>query len=499
MNFTQGKLYKLSLVALSIVLLFSVSRVQQTLNRDREQLGITKNAPLENAPPVLAFTTVALGGFRGLIANALWIRANELQEEDKFFEMVQLADWITKLEPRFVQVWMVQAWNMAYNISVKFTDPEDRWRWVQRGISLLRDEALRYNPDETLLYRELSWFFQHKMGQNLDDAHFHYKQQWFDLMHDLLGKRPDYDALLNPQTDEQKERVKVLRETYKMDPQIMKEIDERYGPLEWRLPDAHAIYWADVGRRRGKPEDQERLQRSIYQTMQMSFRRGAIYESFDGAISLGPNLENIANVSASYEELMNSDDPQLQEQPKKGHKNFLKDAVYFLYMYNRHAEARKWYGYLNEKYPTAITEYIEGLRAQSPNSNLPSKPSLDEYAILRVTEDVGETDVDRTTALVQALLQNSFMALLQDEDDRAVNYANMARRVHARFQTTTDGAHQRVGLRPLNEYRQRVLDLLLHPENGLPPEAAARLRTKLNLPVAPQSPGTGVTSSANNP
>ena len=100
-------------------------------------------APLENAPPVLAFTTVALGGFRGLIANALWIRANDLQEEDKYFEMVQLADWITKLQPHFTTVWVHQAWNMAYNISIKFNDMNDRWLWVLRGIELLRDRGLR--------------------------------------------------------------------------------------------------------------------------------------------------------------------------------------------------------------------------------------------------------------------------------------------------------------------------------------------------------------------
>ena len=104
---------------------------------------------------MLAFTTVALGGFRGLISNLLWIRANDLQIDDKFFEAAQLADWITDLEPHFAQVWAFQAWNMAYNISVKFKenapgDYSDRWRWVQRGIELLRDEGLRYNPDERL-------------------------------------------------------------------------------------------------------------------------------------------------------------------------------------------------------------------------------------------------------------------------------------------------------------------------------------------------------------
>src|SRR5258708_202351 len=106
-----------------------------------------------------------------------------------------------KLEPHFVQVWLVQSWNMAYNISVKFKDFPDRWRWVQRGIELLRDDGLRYNPNETLIYRELAWFFQHKMGANLDDANMYYKQQWANDMAVVFGKaKPNLDELIHPTT-----------------------------------------------------------------------------------------------------------------------------------------------------------------------------------------------------------------------------------------------------------------------------------------------------------
>src|SRR5256886_15487753 len=220
------KLKKVLLLLLAALLLVGVSRVQKEMNRDRERLGITRMEPLKNAPPVLAFTTVALGGFRGLISNALWMRATDLQDEDKFFEMAQLADWITKLEPHFVQVWLVQAWNMAYNISVKFTDFSDRWRWVKRGIELLCDEGLRYIPNETLIYRELAWFFQHKMGANMDDANVYYKQQWADEMAQVFGKKtPNLDELINPQTEDQKQRRRLLIETYKMSPELMKEVD----------------------------------------------------------------------------------------------------------------------------------------------------------------------------------------------------------------------------------------------------------------------------------
>src|SRR5690348_1903902 len=150
------RLKKFLFVLLAAALLAGSGQVQKSLNRDRQDLGLTRVSPLQNAPPLLAFTTVALGGFRGLISNFLWIRANDLQQQDKYFEMVQLANWITDLEPHFEQVWVFQAWNMAWNISVNFTDFPDRWRWVQRGMELLRDDGLRYNPNSVLLYQQLS-------------------------------------------------------------------------------------------------------------------------------------------------------------------------------------------------------------------------------------------------------------------------------------------------------------------------------------------------------
>ena len=87
------------LIGAIVVSLGASGFLQRGLNRDREAMGITRTTVISNAPPVLAFTTVALGAFRGLIANALWIRATEMQEEGKYFEAVQLADWITKLQP----------------------------------------------------------------------------------------------------------------------------------------------------------------------------------------------------------------------------------------------------------------------------------------------------------------------------------------------------------------------------------------------------------------
>ena len=244
---------KFLLLLLAAALLAGSGQVQNSMDRDRVQLGLTISEPLQNAPPMLAFTTVALGGFRGLISNYLWMRANDLQLDDKYFEAAQLADWITDLEPHFATVWVFQAWNMAYNISVKFKenapgDFSDRWRWVQRGIELLRDRGLSYNPDDASIYFQLGRFFQHKIGAKLDDGNLYYKQQWVQAMMPFFGANgTNFENLIHPQTAVERTNALVLREKYKMDPVFAQKTDAQYGPLDWRLPEAQAIYWYALG------------------------------------------------------------------------------------------------------------------------------------------------------------------------------------------------------------------------------------------------------------
>jgi hypothetical protein len=485
-------LKKLLLLLLAAVLLLGSSLVQRSLNQDRERLGLTRVQPLENAPPVLAFTTVALGGFRGLISNALWIRANDLQDEDKFFEMAQLADWITKLEPHFVQVWLVQAWNMAYNISVKFTDFADRWRWVSRGIELLRDDGLRFNPNETLIYRELAWFFQHKLGQALDDGHMYYKQKWADEMAMVFDKRtPNLDELISPQTDDQNKRAQLLREKYKMDPVFMKEVDKRYGPLEWRLPESHAIYWAALGLKKAelnpakvKPEDLITLRRVIYQSMQMSFQRGRLVTNpFVKAFDFGPNLEIIPKVSTAYEQAAEEDKAN-HDHILRAHKNFLKDAVYFLYMHNRLADAASWYKYLETKYPNDIL-------LNGNTNSLPANFTVDEYAIRRIQEDVDETMArDRIKATIEGLLETAYNSLLLDQDEYAAGCRHMAELIRTTYESKTSMRKEALALEPIEQIQRVVLERLLDSQNGLPAEARALLRTKLSLGPEPATPVT---------
>jgi hypothetical protein len=476
------------LVLLVGVLLFGVSRVQISLNRDRDRLGLTRVELLKNAPPVLAFTTVALGGFRGLISNVLWIRVTKLQDEDKFFEAVQLSDWITKLEPRFASVWAHLAWNLAYNISVKFKDFPDRWNWVQQGIRLLRDEGLKYNPGEPLIYRELAWFFQHKLGANLDDANMYYKQHWAEEMTAVFGASgTDYRALINPQTTEAKTRAQQLRDKYKMDPQFVQKVDEQYGPLDWRLPEAHAIYWAALGLQKAgenlnkvDPKDLTQLRRLIYQCMQLSFYRGRLISN-PRIFDFGPNLGIFPKVNAAFEEMITEEpDPGQKTGFKKAQRNVIKDAVYYYYMQNRVADAARWYRVLAEQFPDS--NLLEG-----DMTSLPRRLTLDEYVVARWQGEVTETSRDKTKASLEGLLVNAYENLLLGEEDQATGFQLLAQKIWEFYQNKTAAAADRIGLPSLNEIRKDVLERLLDPESGLPLELANELRAKLNLTASTNS------------
>ncbi len=179
-------------LALAAGLLYAAGAQLDSINAQRQTLKLVINPPTENMPPSLAFATVAMGAFRGLVVDILWMRADKLKEEGQFFDARQLAEWITKLQPRFAAVWEFHAWNMAYNISVAIpaTQPEQRWRWVKNGYELLRDEGIPLNPKSIQLYQELARIFQHKMGGVSDDCQEYYKLQFAEEIGPLLDS-PD--------------------------------------------------------------------------------------------------------------------------------------------------------------------------------------------------------------------------------------------------------------------------------------------------------------------
>lgn len=174
------------------VLILVASTFTPGINEGRKALNMYGTEEVtENAPPEYAFAIQAFGAFRGLVTNLAFIRAEEYKRDGRYYDAMQLASWICKLQPRFPSVWEFQSWNMAWNISVTTYTPQERWNWVYNGVKLIRDEGIRYNPRAINLYRQLAWIFVNKMSENTDEYHMTYKREWAWRMHLVLGAPPD--------------------------------------------------------------------------------------------------------------------------------------------------------------------------------------------------------------------------------------------------------------------------------------------------------------------
>ncbi len=104
-----------------------------------------------------------LGGARGMAANWLWSRAEELKREQDWDQMKSTVDLITKLQPHFLSVWTFQGWNLAYNVSVEWDAPEDKYDWIKQGIVFLEEGVSKNRRSPDLLW-DTAWTYYHKLG-----------------------------------------------------------------------------------------------------------------------------------------------------------------------------------------------------------------------------------------------------------------------------------------------------------------------------------------------
>jgi hypothetical protein len=217
----------------------------------------------------------------------------------------------------------------------------------------------------------------------------------------------------------------------------------------------------------------------------MSFQRGRLVSNpFVKAFEFGPNLDIIPNVSAAYEQAA-EEDKSNHDHILRAHRNFLRDAVYFLYEHNRVADATRWYNYLAKQYPDKT------ILDNDPTS-IPSNLTVDDYAVRRIVEDVSETSRDRVKAAIEGMLVNSYSSVAIDEDERALGYKLLARKIWTAYMSKIPKERiEAIGLPPLEQISQEMLTRMLDPEHGVPLEVRAILRSKLGMPaesVTPKAP-----------
>ncbi|WFB36385.1 hypothetical protein P3T73_01220 [Kiritimatiellota bacterium B12222] len=423
-----GQIRGIILIAAGLGLLLLSGSLHSNLIEMRKVEHLQQVAP-EDTTPLVALTTVAFGGFRGLVADALWVRANKMQEEAQYFEMVQLAKWITQLEPRVPEVWSFQAWNLAYNISVLFPEFEDRWRWVNHGLDLLRKEGLTQNPNSPELFWDIGWMFQHKIGMEFDSAHRLYKQKIKEQVVAILPDGYLYEDQVTPQIAE------ALEETFAMSVDEMLLLETLYGPLDWRLPATHVLYWSSTGLAFSDQENNNnrRLRRMQMQSLGQLMRSGRMIESEDGSLSIKlPRTELIPLVISEYENMLAAS--PYNHYLKRGFSNFLNDATLVNADYGDLSNAYFYYQKLAE-----VDENIQ-----------PGEEAFQAYIQYQLTRNPGELNYDEAMTRVVALLIQS---LTTDNQVRSRGFKQMAEQFHRLYQDSrTNEEHQaRTGLPPFNQ------------------------------------------------
>ena len=325
----------IALTIIGITLIYFSHYFMDNSINEKEALNLTVASESKGEAPEIVIATKLLGGFRGILIDILWIRAINLESEGKYFEIAQLFDLISKLEPRVPSVWSYASWNLTYNISKEVPELDQKWEWVKSGAYLLRNKGLVYCPREYKLYDDLAYIYYHKIGGSTDESNDYFKSMHATEMDIIFGdnfntsdyldnipiddirkskegdelfyklKDPIFRKLLFrtlvrqiKATDEiaellkkyQKEKIfidvvkyyrkQAIETELCMDLKIIKEVEGRYGKMEWKSAVSHGLYWAYAGMRNAtaKQLTTERLETYILKDI---FFFGSVYPIFD--------------------------------------------------------------------------------------------------------------------------------------------------------------------------------------------------------------------------
>lgn len=115
----------------------------------------------------------ALGGFRGLAANALMLQAHGAWEEQQWVRVRSALEMATLLQPRVALFWDLASWHLAWNAAVaaeRFSGEASETKrrmearkWVEAGRNLL-ERGTRAVPEKALLFQRLGDLYWQRLA-----------------------------------------------------------------------------------------------------------------------------------------------------------------------------------------------------------------------------------------------------------------------------------------------------------------------------------------------
>jgi hypothetical protein len=277
-------------------------------------------------------------------------------------------------------------------------------------------------------------------------------------------------------------RAHHLRTYWKLDPVLMQELNNAYGPvdwndpnkrlpLDWRHPDVHAIYWAVKGLRvAGKKDptargewafsaDEVNTDRMVNHSLQDLFRNGKIHiwetspdqsvqdsqqapYAMTKQIFYRPDLTMFEPYHKQLLEIIDKyTDPNDPEHTSHqiGHRNMLKNAVSSFYQSGHKRQAQKIYDQLRDMYPR-------------PEFSVP----LPVFVRNRFLEDLKSLDIFSVKEIVMMLLRESYFLYAMRSDNESFGRENLATEIYDFYIKEFPDEH-RIDLPPLPRLKYLAL------------------------------------------
>jgi len=382
-------------------------------------------------PPSLAVITIALGPFRGLIADALWWHVADLQEKGNYFEIMKISSWITAMQPENPFVWTFHAWNMAYNIADEFPTPDSKWEWVFGAIQLLRNDALSYTPNNSIITDELSWIILNRIAEGNDKFSKYYRNKWIKEMSKsietgsekelksiikYIKNNPNYLKLKTPEAL----RIKELTVKQNLNPEKMLKIEKQLGPFNWRLPIVSALYWIykpdyyQIAAKKGDLNYETILDVALF----LSFLKGEIVSNPKTGLLIRTNNFEISNNILKYYKsalkIIKMKSPKNNDTKEKVFKHkvceLFANIIPILKLFNKNK--------LTEK-------YFEEYKRLSNKQNIDLKSFINKN-LKRITY---EGPIKCKQSIIEAYFYNAYRFALNNQYDELKNSYNEAEKL----------------------------------------------------------------------
>jgi hypothetical protein len=244
-----------------------------------------------------------------------------------------------------------------------------------------------------------------------------------------------------------------LRNNWKLEPEIMLELNKQFGPVDWddpnnhlpldyRHPDSHSLYWSYVGiKTAGKEKfssDEANTDRLINHSLQDLFRSGKIYifkqtilpkpTSFEDAnlpqqvqaIYLRPDLRMFKPYNKSTMAIINKYKDLASgtyESMGHGHRNMLKDAAFNFYLAGHREQALEIYELARSLYKR------EELNV-----------TIDVYVENKLKEDIESLGITNVRPIIQFYLQEAYFRYAMRDDNQAARNEAIAKKIYDYYQ-----------------------------------------------------------------